>query len=422
MTNRDSLYQVTVTPESSSVLYDGTVHQVAQEIEQVFTVDGHTYTVFGLIAQTSQRDAGKYRISITGQAVVVDEEENDVTDQFAVTLGEAYLTVLPRSVVLTSSSASKVYDGTGLTTLSMPQSGITVSGDGFAEGDWAEYQVTGRQLLPGESVNSFTYSLPEHVKAGNYLISVNPGTLTVLSRSQNEKIPFRIQAVSAAALYDGAAHTAEGFLSDTITYNSQTFRVEGITASAAATDAGTYETIITGTPVVRDSMGQDVTAQFDVTVIPGQLVINPRTISLTSASGEKEYDGNAFTLESVTVDGDGFAENEGAAYAFSGTQLLPDSSQNLFTYQLDAGPNPANYRITQNFGTLKVKDRSIPYEIQILTARSIRRQVSAAAASSWTASATASRVSEPKDRAPMRAPIPLPSPERLWCWMPRARM
>ena len=82
--------------------------------------------------------------------------------------------ITKRSVTLTSADASKTYDGKALTNTS-----ITVSGDGFVEGEGAEYKVTGTQTQVGNSANEFEYTLNENTLASNYDITKVVGTLTV---------------------------------------------------------------------------------------------------------------------------------------------------------------------------------------------------------------------------------------------------
>ncbi len=102
----------------------------------------------------------------------------------------AQLHVVKRNVVLSSGSASKVYDGTALT-----KDGVSVSGDGWANGnirgqEGATYNVTGSQTAVGSSGNPFTYTLkPENTFAGNYNITVNYGTLRVTPVSDDNPPP-----------------------------------------------------------------------------------------------------------------------------------------------------------------------------------------------------------------------------------------
>ncbi len=84
------------------------------------------------------------------------------------------LTVTKRSVVLTSASAERAYNGKALT-----NNKVTVSGDGFVSGQGATYSVTGSQTEVGESKNAFTYTLNAGTDANNYDVKTVLGTLKV---------------------------------------------------------------------------------------------------------------------------------------------------------------------------------------------------------------------------------------------------
>ena len=82
--------------------------------------------------------------------------------------------ITKRLVTLTSATVSKTYDGQALTNTS-----ITVSGDGFVEGEGASYEVTGTQTSVGNIANAFEYKLNENTLASNYDITKVVGTLTI---------------------------------------------------------------------------------------------------------------------------------------------------------------------------------------------------------------------------------------------------
>ena len=112
-------------------------------------------------------NAGEYTVKATW-AKTDNCPEISATDDF---------TISKRNVTLTSATASKEYDGTPLT-----KHEVTVSGDGFAQGEDATYHVTGTQTEPNESSptnNTFTYTLSEGTLPGNYNIKKVEGTLTV---------------------------------------------------------------------------------------------------------------------------------------------------------------------------------------------------------------------------------------------------
>ena len=106
--------------------------------------------------------------------------------------------------------------------------------------------------------------------------------------------------------------------------------------------------------------------------------ITKRPVTLTSASGEKKWDGTALTNDTVTVSAGegntvgGFVTGEGATYDVTGSQTNVGSSDNTFTYTLNEGTKATNYEITQKTGTLTVKpiDQEVVITIkgQIVTA------------------------------------------------------
>ena len=94
VTDRSEKYQITLTPNSKSVTYDGTEKSVSGFEALEFEVDGSTYTVEGLTAEARGTDAGEYPVKVSGQAVVIDSDGNDVTDQFTVNIDDAKLTIV----------------------------------------------------------------------------------------------------------------------------------------------------------------------------------------------------------------------------------------------------------------------------------------------------------------------------------------
>lgn len=94
VTDRSEKYQITLTPNSKSVTHDGTEKSVSGFETLEFEVDGSTYTVEGLTAEARGTDAGEYPVKVSGQAVVIDSDGNDVTDQFIVNIDDAKLTII----------------------------------------------------------------------------------------------------------------------------------------------------------------------------------------------------------------------------------------------------------------------------------------------------------------------------------------
>ena len=340
-------YEITVEAKSDTAKYDGTEKTVSGLVTDTFTVNGQTYTVEGLSAGANGTDAGTYTSEVTGTAVVKDANKNDVTSQFTVKTQAGTLTIEKRNVTLTSATDSKEYDGTPLT-----NDEVTVGGDGFADGEGATYTVTGSQTLVGESANMFTYQLNEGTKAGNYIVTPEYGKLTVTDRES--KYEITVEAKSDTAKYDGTEKTVSGLVTDTFTVNGQTYTVEGLSAGANGTDAGTYTSEVTGTAIVKDAADNDVTDQFVVSTTNGTLEIQKRNVTLTSATGSKEYDGKPLTRPDVAVGGDGFVEGEVTDVKATGSQLYVGESVNTIEYTAGEKFKESNYNITKTEGTLTV--------------------------------------------------------------------
>ena len=82
--------------------------------------------------------------------------------------------------------------------------------------------------------------------------------------------------------------------------------------------------------------------------------IAKRSVTLTSATASKVYDGKALKNDKVTVSGDGWAKGEGATYKVTGSQTKVGKSKNAFTYTLKSGTDAKNYTVVTKTGTLTV--------------------------------------------------------------------
>ena len=225
---------------------------------------------------------------------------------------------------------------------------------GWAEGEGAAYTFTGSQTLVGGSPNAFSYTLNENTKEGNYDISVIPGQLTVTNRQAQYQVTVEANS-STGNTYDGVEHAATGLKTSEFTVDGQKYTIEGLnTSDPRAVNAGEYANTISGTPVVKDANGNDVSSQFAVTLVPGKLEIAKRSVTLTSASDSRVYNGEALTNDDVTVGGDGFVAGEGAVYNVTGAITDAGKVANSFTYERNSNTNFDNYNISKEEGTLEV--------------------------------------------------------------------
>ena len=350
VTNRAAKFELTLRPNGGSVTYDGSTRSVEGFESLSFSLGGAEFTVEGVLASASGVHAANYPVTVSGTPRVRDAAGNDVTAQFVVNITDAVLTVNPRILILTSASATAEYSGNALTAET-----VTASGDGFAEGEGAAYTFTGTRTLVGSSENSFTYAMDPGTDAADYAVSTVFGTLTVTNRNA----PYAIEVVanSGSFDYDGRAHEVTGLEHTVFRIEDRTYRISGLEASASAVHAGSYDVNITGTPVVTDENGNDVSDQFSVTTVPGKLVVNPRALTILSDSDSKVYDAIPLTAHRVTVSEPGFAPGDSVSYSFTGSRTVVGYEQNSFTYTFNEGTLASDYELTVNFGTLSVISR-----------------------------------------------------------------
>ena len=85
-----------------------------------------------------------------------------------------------------------------------------------------------------------------------------------------------------------------------------------------------------------------------------KLTINPATVTVTTGSAEKEYDGTALT--NATASATGFVNGESATVTATGTQTEVGHSTNGYQWnEQNVGAILSNYTVTENLGTLEVK-------------------------------------------------------------------
>lgn len=96
-------------------------------------------------------------------------------------------------------------------------------------------------------------------------------------------------AKSGTFVWDGTEKSVSGFKTLDFIVNGNEFTVSGLNAEGSGTDAGTYPVEITGTAVVSDAEGNDVSNQFDVTAVDGTLTITDGSDDSDSSSGSIVY-------------------------------------------------------------------------------------------------------------------------------------
>ena len=333
---------IEVTANSNTLQYNGEV----QKVEGIKDVTAG-YEVTGLTSEAKGKDFGTYNTEITGTAKVT-KDGVDVTDKVIVNKINGKLTISKRDVTLTSGSASRVYNKEALTNKE-----VTVSGDGFAKDEGATYTVTGSQTEVGESDNTFTYTLKEGTLASNYNITKKEGKLSITPVT--DEVTVRINGNKDTAIYNGEEQNVSGYTVESISntlYTSTDFTLNG-QAMATGKDATTYQMNLDATQFVNNNTNFS-NVKFEIAE-DGQLVINPRAVTLTSETDSKPYDGTPLTRPNVKVEGN-FVDGEVTKVEATGSVTYVSEDEVTNTIVITEGENfkESNYSITKHEGKLSI--------------------------------------------------------------------
>ena len=317
-------------------VYDGNEHKwiptVTDKADKKLKA-GKDYTVE--YSTKNFKDVGTIDITITG------------IGNYTGTVKRSYK-VTPKEYTVTTDSATKTYSGTALT------AGGKV--EGIVSGETVEFTTTGSQTEVGTSKN--TYELVwKSAKATNYTLAKESiGKLTVKAKSivpddkdtpESDKTGITVNEPSDSK-YDGKEHKEVLTVTDTKTGKELVAGIDySVTYSSDLVNAGTVKVTVAGLGNYSGSF----TKTYKIT---------KRSVTLTSATVSKVYDGSALTNTSITVSGDGFVEGEGASYEVTGSQTEVGNSANSFEYKLNENTLASNYNITKVVGTLTITAAPAP--------------------------------------------------------------
>ena len=319
---------LTVSGTDYTGQYDGASHGKAATAN----VDGATieYSIDGENTWTTDfptiKNVGE--INVTVKASMANYSDATATYTLKVT---------PRPVTLTSETASKPYDGDPLT-----RPVVTIGGDGFVDGEVTDIKAIGSVTNVSDSpvTNTIVYTTTDEFVEDNYNITKDEGTLTITKSGE-----LSVNAKGYDGKYDGQTH------------NGNVTATEGATLSYS-TDGGNTWTATEPTiknvgeinVIVKASMANysDATAKYT-------LKVTPRTVTLTSETASKPYDGDPLTRPVVTIEGDGFVDGEATAIATGSVTNVSDSPvTNTIVYTTTDKFVAGNYNITKSEGTLTI--------------------------------------------------------------------
>ena len=353
---------ITIETESQTFTYDGTAH-----VWEEYALINDTSLAAGqrlvITANTSITNVSQGLVENNLQFIVLDSEDNNVTDNYEMEFVLGQLQVLPRAITVTTPNAEKVYDGTPLTKTDE----WTV--ENLAEGQSMTLTVTGSQTVKGFSENLIDlesiriWSGETEIELSNYEISYQYGTLTVLAR------PVTVQSQNQEWIYDGQTHTWEETLISVGTLvPGHTVQVVESTSVLNVTAEPVVNRLIV---IILDENGEEVTVNYEISYDYGTLNVTKRVIRILTGSEIWVYDGMPHSLGEFSCISD-LKILDGHNVMVHGlpsvTNVLDGTVENIFTITIHTNEDvTSNYEISYEYGTLVVTPRPIHIQTNSFT-------------------------------------------------------
>lgn len=339
---------VKVTSNTATKSYDGepltdTGYSLSSALVQN---DKLTVNVTG-----SQTAVGTSKNTIDQTSLTIMNGDRDVRNNYNVSFEEGTLTVTSRqAVTITALSAQKVYDGQPLTRNEYQVAGL-------ADGDRiAEITITG-SVADVTDPDAPVLNVPSDARIFRGDLDVTDtyddinyynGTLVVTPKS------VTIQAGGGNKVYDGTPLTVH---TNTSTGLVAGHYVESLKYNGIRTQYGTVPNIPEDA-VIFDANGTDVTANYEIDYLPGELKVLPRPVIVTADSFSKEYGmiDPEFTARVV-----GTLEGESISY-----QLSRDEGEEPKEYAITpTGMRiQGSYEVTYIPGTLTITFNPAVYSVE----------------------------------------------------------
>ena len=304
------------------------------------TVDG--YTVSGLTATTSGKDAQVYSNTAFAGTAKVEKDGVDVTDKVVVKTVPGQLTINPRPVTVAAENKTKVYGAAD------PELTATVTGT--LNNDKVDYTLTRE---PGEDVRTYVINVTGDEDQGNYHVAYTAGEFEI-TKSGELKLTAELTGESATKVYDGNPLTG-----------GATANVKEGTTITYSTDSGTTWT--TEVPSITNVGTLNITARaensnYEPAETTYSLTVTHATATVTADDKTKTY-GEADPEFTANVKGVIETEKDTVQIAYN-KPLTRDAGEakGIYTIHVDGEEYQGNYHVEYVAGTLEITRKSLEDE------------------------------------------------------------
>ena len=316
---------LTITGASTSPTYTGLAQTNSAATISGIKGSSDAFTISGYGSGTN---AGTYNDSLVATAAGSTNAAN-----YNITINNGSLTIGKANATVTANSANPTYNGQ-----IQSVSGFTASG--LVNSETAAV-LTGIVASGAAGTNAGTYTNIVTGTDANYNLTLVNGTLTIA------KANAIVTGNSANVTYNGQSQSVSGFTATNLVNGQSAAVLTGVTASGATgINAGTYTNTVIGTD-----------ANYNLTLVNGTISIAKAGLTVTGATTNATYSGQAQTNSGASISGRQGADSFTITGYGSGTNAGTYSDSLVATA---AGSTLAsNYNITYNNGSLTIGKASL---------------------------------------------------------------
>jgi len=335
---------VTITGATTTADYDGQPHTVsgyeATASSDLFDVDKDIS--FSGTDSATRTDAGTTEMGLDpSQFTCTNPNFKDVV--FEVTDGSVTIEAIDVTVTITGNTDSKEYNGEEQTV-----TGYTAEASSPLYDVNNDFTFSGSDTAGGKDVGTYTMNMDESQFKNNnnnfnITFEVTDGSIEITPKD------LIVQADNKTKVYGDndpqLTATVTGLVAgDTIDYTL---------SREAGEDVGRY-TINVEEKTNASPFNLGVASKignYNVTFKSGTLTITPATLTITTPSATKQFDGTALTATNATVKG--LKRGDKITVNVTGTRTQVGESRNTYTIRWGK-TNADNYEIVENVGTLTI--------------------------------------------------------------------
>ncbi len=277
-----------ITSSSESIEYNGEeLSSHNYEITKGSLHKGHTIDIKFLKSITNVGQIAN-EVSVS----ILDSNNYDVTDEYELKINPGVLSVSKREITISTSSASKAYDGKELSS-----DDWYITKGNVLKNHTVNVNVYGSITEIGETPNicqAAIYNEQGQDVTTNYGITFDYGTLTI------ERKTIKFFSSNVKKTFDGNPYTPD---------TSKDFTFEGrllnsshkivYEADPTIINVGTQQYMFNAT--IIDEYGNDVTSDYEVSYEYGKIEIESQYICLRTGSINKIYDGKEVLSEEFEI-------------------------------------------------------------------------------------------------------------------------